>query len=93
MFYLNVIIIIIILVFLFFFYLWNFFPVTRFLVTPLLVTRYSVTLFSNTPFKYSFFVRIIKEWNNLPNHLFGHDINDISVNRLKPSLKKWMNIH
>jgi len=34
-------------------------------------------------FKYSFFVRIIKEWNNLPNHLFGHDINDINANRFK----------
>ena len=44
-------------------------------------------------FKYSFFVRIIKEWNNLPNHLFGHDINDINANRFKSSLKKWMNIH
>ena len=31
-------------------------------------------------FKYSFFVRIIQEWNNLPNHLFRHDIN---ANRLK----------
>ena len=44
-------------------------------------------------FKYSFFVRIIKEWNNLPNHLFGHDINDINANRFKSSLKMWMNIH
>jgi len=44
-------------------------------------------------FNYSFFDRIIKEWNNLPNHLFGHDINDINANRFKSSLKKWMNIH
>ena len=44
-------------------------------------------------FKYSFFVRIIKEWNNLPNHVFGHDINDINANRFKSNLKKWMKIH
>ena len=24
-------------------------------------------------FQYSFFVRIVKDWNNLPKHLFGHD--------------------
>jgi hypothetical protein len=29
----------------------------------------------------------------LPNHLFGHDINDINANKFKSSLKKWMNIH
>ena len=44
-------------------------------------------------FKYSFFVRIIKEWNNLPNHVLGHDINDINANRFKSNLKKWMKIH
>ena len=40
-------------------------------------------------FKHSFFVRIIKEWNNLPHHLFGNDIN---INKFKYNLKKWMNI-
>ena len=40
-------------------------------------------------FKYSFFTRIIKEWNNLPHHLFGNDIN---INKFKFNLKKWMNI-
>ena len=40
-------------------------------------------------FKYSFFMRIIKEWNNLPHHLFGNDIN---INKFKFNLKKWMNI-
>ena len=40
-------------------------------------------------FKYSFFMRIIKEWNNLPHHLFGNDINS---NKFKYNLKKWMNI-
>ena len=36
-----------------------------------------------------FFMRIIKEWNNLPHHLFGNDIN---INKFKYNLKKWMNI-
>ena len=40
-------------------------------------------------FKYSFFMRIIKECNNLPHHLFGNDIN---INKFKYNLKKWMNI-
>jgi len=31
--------------------------------------------------------------NNLANHLFGHDINDVNANRFKSNLKKWMNIH
>ena len=26
-------------------------------------------------FKYSFFVRIVKKWNSLPNHLFRDEIN------------------
>ena len=26
-------------------------------------------------FKYSFFVRIVKDWDNLPNHLFTDEIN------------------
>ena len=26
-------------------------------------------------FKYSFFVRIVKDWNSLPNHLFTDEIN------------------
>ena len=34
-------------------------------------------------------MRIIKEWNNLPQHLFGNDIN---INKFKYNLKKWMNI-
>ena len=33
--------------------------------------------------KYSLFVRIIKDWNNLPNHLY--------VNKFKIGLKRWMN--
>ena len=40
-------------------------------------------------FKYSFFMRIIKEWNNLPHQLFRNDIN---INKFKYNLKKWMNI-
>ena len=40
-------------------------------------------------FKYSFFMRIIKEWNNLPHHLFGNDIN---IDQFKYNLKKWMSI-
>ena len=40
-------------------------------------------------FKYSFFVGIIKEWNNLLQHLLGNDIN---INKFKYYLKKWMNI-
>ena len=40
-------------------------------------------------FKHSFFVRIIKEWNSLPQHLFGNDIN---INKFKYNLKKGMNI-
>jgi len=40
-------------------------------------------------FKHPFFVRIIKEWNNLPHHLLGNDIN---INKFKDNLKKWMNI-
>ena len=40
-------------------------------------------------FKYSFFVRIVKHWNDLPNHLFneGHNINNF-----KKNLEKHMNI-
>ena len=34
-------------------------------------------------------MRIIKEWNNLPHHLFG---NDIDINKFKYNLKKWMNL-
>lgn len=40
-------------------------------------------------FKHSFFVRIIKEWDNLLHHLFGNDIN---IKTFKYNLKKWMNI-
>ena len=35
-------------------------------------------------FKYSFFVRIVKDWNSLPNHLFADEIN---VNKFKKGLK------
>ena len=39
-------------------------------------------------FKYSFFVRVVEHWNDLPNHLFneGHNINNF-----KKNLKKHMN--
>ena len=40
-------------------------------------------------FKHSFFVRIVKEWNNLPHHFFF----DININKFKCDLKKWMNIY
>ena len=40
-------------------------------------------------FKYSFFERIIKEWKNIPHHLFRNDIN---INKFKYNLRKWMNI-
>ena len=38
----------------------------------------------------SFFVRIVKYWNRLPNHLFNDDIN---VNKFKKGLKRWMKIY
>ena len=41
-------------------------------------------------FKYSFFVRIIKEWNNSPQHLLGKDIN---VNKFKYNLKTNVDEH
>ena len=42
-------------------------------------------------FKYSFFGRIVKDWNNLPNHLFT---DEISVNRIpKKGFKSWMKIY
>ena len=36
-------------------------------------------------FKYSFFLRIVKDWNSLPNHLFTDEINS---NKFKKRLKK-----
>ena len=42
------------------------------------------------PFKYSFFVTIVKDWNGLPHHLFTDKIN---VNKFKKGLKRWMKIH
>ena len=39
--------------------------------------------------KYSFFVRIIKQWNDLPNHLLIKDI----TNNFKKNLKKHVNIY
>ena len=41
-------------------------------------------------FKYSFFVRIVKDWNSLPNHLFTDEIN---LNKFKKGLKRWMKIY
>ena len=41
-------------------------------------------------FKYSFFVRIVIDWNSLPNHLFTDEIN---VNKFKRDLKTWMKIY
>ena len=41
-------------------------------------------------FKYSFFVRIVNDWNSLPNHLFTDEIN---VNKFKRGLKTWMKIY
>ena len=41
-------------------------------------------------FKYSFFVRIVKDWNSLPNHLFTDEIN---LNKFKQGLKRWMKIY
>ena len=41
-------------------------------------------------FKYFFFVRIIKPWNNLPNHLFE---GVISVKGFKSRLETFMNIY
>ena len=41
-------------------------------------------------FKYSFFVRIAKDWKSLPNHLFTDEINVI---KFKRGLKKWMKIY
>ena len=38
-------------------------------------------------FKYSFFVRIVKDWYSLPNHLFTEEI---SVNKFKKGLIKKM---
>ena len=39
-------------------------------------------------FKYSFFVRIVKDWNSLPNHLFTD-----KINKFKKGLKRWMKIY
>ena len=36
------------------------------------------------------FVRIVKDWNRLPNHLFNDEIN---VNKFKKGLKRWMKIY
>ena len=41
-------------------------------------------------FKYSFFVRIVKDGNSLPKHLFTDEIN---VNKFKKGLKRWMKIY
>ena len=41
-------------------------------------------------FKYSFFERIIRPWNNLPNHVFERGI---SVKGFKSHLKTLINIH
>ena len=41
-------------------------------------------------FNYSFFVRIVKDWNSLPNHLFT---DEISVDNFKKGLKRWMMIY
>ena len=41
-------------------------------------------------FKYSFFVRIVKDGNSLPKYLFTDDIN---VNKFKKGLKRWMKIY
>ena len=41
-------------------------------------------------FKYSFIVRIIKDWNSFPNHLFTDEIN---INKFKTGLKTWMKIY
>ena len=40
--------------------------------------------------QYSFFVRIVKDRNSLPNHLFNDEIN---VNKFKKGLKRWMKIY
>ena len=40
--------------------------------------------------KYSFFVRIIKPWNSLPDHVFKEETN---INRFKTCLKTFMNIY
>ena len=41
-------------------------------------------------FNFSFFVRIVKDWNSLPNHLSTDEIN---VNKFKKGLKRWMKIY
>ena len=44
-------------------------------------------LAKNDAFQYSFFARIVKEWNNLPNYLLaGRD-------RFKQDLKTWINVY
>ena len=40
--------------------------------------------------QYSFFVRIVKAWNSLPNYLFNDEIN---VSKFKKGLKRWMKIY
>ena len=40
--------------------------------------------------QYSFFVRIVKDWNSLPNYLFNDEIN---VSKFKKGLKRWMKIY
>ena len=41
-------------------------------------------------FKFSFFVRIVKDGNSLPKHLFTDEIN---FNKFKKGLKRWMKIY
>ena len=36
--------------------------------------RYQPQKIQSSHLKYSFFVKIIKDWNNLPNHLFTDEI-------------------
>ena len=40
--------------------------------------------------EYSFFVRIVKDWNSLSKHLFT---DEISANKLKKGLKRLMKIY
>ena len=41
-------------------------------------------------FQYSSFVKIVKDWTSLPNHLFTDEIN---VNKFKKGLKRLMKIY
>ena len=52
--------------------------------------KIQIKLAKDNSFKYLFFVRIVKDWKSLPNHLFTDEIN---LKKNKKGLKRWMKIY